>query len=124
MFDLLKGRLGPEAPHRLIEPTAIEGTRLALGTLELEIVEFGHGEAKHHACLLLADRHGIVASDLIYSGAHLYLQEHNLEGWLTRRGELEQLAANRGLRTIHPGHGSARDQRQAAGGSVSRVDRA
>ena len=86
MFDLLKGRLGPEAPHRLIEPTAIEGTRLALGTLELEIVEFGHGEAKHHACLLLADRHGIVASDLIYNGAHLYLQEHNLEGWLTRRG--------------------------------------
>src|SRR6516225_5739509 len=25
MFDLLKGKLGPEAPERLIEPTAIDG---------------------------------------------------------------------------------------------------
>jgi glyoxylase-like metal-dependent hydrolase (beta-lactamase superfamily II) len=107
MFDLLKGKLGPEGPQRLIEPTAIEGSSLTLGTLEIEAVEFGPGEAKHHACLVLADRHAIVASDLIYNGAHLYLQEHNLEGWLARLGELEQLAADRGLRTIFPGHGTA-----------------
>jgi glyoxylase-like metal-dependent hydrolase (beta-lactamase superfamily II) len=107
MFDLLKGKLGPEGPGRLVEPTAIESNNLPLGPVELEIVEFGPGEAKHHACVVLADRDAIVASDLIYSGTHLYLQEHNLEGWLARLDELEQLAAQRGLRTIHPGHGPA-----------------
>ena len=105
MFNLLERKLGPEAPERLVEPTAIETNSLPLGALEIEIVEFGPGEAKHHACLVLADRHAIVASDVIYNGAHLYLQEHNLEGWLARLDELEQLAAQRRLRTIHPGHG-------------------
>jgi hypothetical protein len=41
------------------------------------------------------------------NGAHLYLQEHNLAGWLARLNELERLAAQRGLGTIHPGHGPA-----------------
>jgi glyoxylase-like metal-dependent hydrolase (beta-lactamase superfamily II) len=31
MFDLLKGKLGPEAPERLIEPTAIDGQSLSVG---------------------------------------------------------------------------------------------
>jgi glyoxylase-like metal-dependent hydrolase (beta-lactamase superfamily II) len=105
MFNLLKGKLGPEGPEQLVEPTAIESNTLPVGALEVEIVEFGPGEAKHHACLLLADRQSIVASDLIYNGAHLYLQEHNLDGWLARLDEFEQLAAQRQLRTIHPGHG-------------------
>ena len=107
MFDLLKGKLGPEAPSRLIEPTAINGQSLSVGELEVEIVEFGPGEAKHHACLVLAGRGAIVASDVIYNGAHLYLQEHNLEGWIARLDELQRLTAERGLRTIHPGHGPA-----------------
>lgn len=46
-------------------------------------------------------------SDLVYNGAHLYLQEHNLDGWLARLDEFEQLAAQRGLSTIYPGHGPA-----------------
>jgi glyoxylase-like metal-dependent hydrolase (beta-lactamase superfamily II) len=107
MFDLLKDKLGPEGPERLVEPTAVESDTLSLGAVEVEIVEFGPGEAKHHACLVLAERHAIVASDLIYNGAHLYLREHNLEGWLARLDELEQLVAQRGLRAIHPGHGPA-----------------
>jgi len=107
MFELLKEKLGPEGPERLIEPTSIDSNTLRLGGLEIEVVEFGPGEAKHHACLLLADRQAIVASDLVYNGAHLYLQEHNIEGWLARLDELGQLAAQRGLSTIHPGHGSA-----------------
>jgi glyoxylase-like metal-dependent hydrolase (beta-lactamase superfamily II) len=107
MFDLLKEKLGPEAPERLIEPTAIDSMRLPLGTVDLEIVEFGPGEAKHHACVLLADRQAIVASDLVYNGAHLYLQEHNLDGWLARLDELERLARQRAIHTIHPGHGPA-----------------
>jgi glyoxylase-like metal-dependent hydrolase (beta-lactamase superfamily II) len=107
MFRLLKGKLGPEGPERLVAPTAIESNSLPLGAREVEIVEFGSGEAKHHACLVFPDQHAIMASDLIYNGAHLYLQEHNLDGWLARLDELEQLAAQRRLRTIHPGHGPA-----------------
>jgi glyoxylase-like metal-dependent hydrolase (beta-lactamase superfamily II) len=107
MLKLLKRKLGPEAPERLVEPTSIESNDLRVGSLEVEIVEFGAGEAKHHACLVLGDRRAIVASDLIYNGAHLYLQEHNLDGWLARLDDLEQLAAERGLKTIHPGHGPA-----------------
>jgi hypothetical protein len=48
-----------------------------------------------------------VASDIIYHGAHLYLQEHNVDGWLARLDEFEQLAARRGIQTIYPGHGPA-----------------
>ena len=107
MFDLLKEKLGPEGPERLIEPTPVDDQRLTLGEREIQVVEFGAGEAKHHACLVLANRRAILASDLVYNGAHLYLQEHNLDGWLARLDELEQLAAQRGLTTIHPGHGPA-----------------
>jgi glyoxylase-like metal-dependent hydrolase (beta-lactamase superfamily II) len=105
MFELLKGKLGPEGPERLSEPTPINNNSLSLGDWELEVVEFGPGEAKHHACLVLADRHAIVASDLVYNGAHLYLQEHNLGGWLARLDELEQLAAQRGLARFTRGTG-------------------
>lgn len=105
MLDLLKAKLGPEGPERLIEPTAIDNNRIFLGEQEIEVIEFGAGEAKHHACLVLTDRQAIIASDVIYNGAHLYLQEHNIDGWLARLDELEQLAAQRALGTIHPGHG-------------------
>jgi glyoxylase-like metal-dependent hydrolase (beta-lactamase superfamily II) len=107
MFELLQGKLGPEGPDRLIEPTSIDTDRLSVGGMEMDVVEYGPGEAKHHACLVLADRRAIVASDLVYNGAHLYLQEQRLEDWLVRLGELEDLAARRGLSTIHPGHGPA-----------------
>jgi glyoxylase-like metal-dependent hydrolase (beta-lactamase superfamily II) len=89
MFDLLKGKLGLEAARRLVEPTAIDSTSVPLGQSTLHVVEFGAGEAKHHACLRLPDQHALIASDLIYNGAHLYLQEHNLEGWLARLDELD-----------------------------------
>jgi glyoxylase-like metal-dependent hydrolase (beta-lactamase superfamily II) len=105
MFDLLKAKLGPEAAERLIEPTAIDSPSLSLGSCSLEVVEFGAGEAKHHACLHLRDRQACVASDLIYNGAHLYLQEHNLEGWLTRLDEFERFATQQGVLTLYPGHG-------------------
>jgi glyoxylase-like metal-dependent hydrolase (beta-lactamase superfamily II) len=49
MFDLLKDKLGPEAAERLIEPTPIDGWTLPLGDSTIEVVEFGAGEAKHHA---------------------------------------------------------------------------
>jgi glyoxylase-like metal-dependent hydrolase (beta-lactamase superfamily II) len=107
MFDLLKEKLGPEAAERLIEPTPIDDWSLRLGGSIIEVVEFGAGECKHHACFHLADTRGFVAADLIYNGAHLYLQEHNLEGWLARLDEFERFVAEHGVQTIYPGHGPA-----------------
>jgi glyoxylase-like metal-dependent hydrolase (beta-lactamase superfamily II) len=107
IFDLLKDKLGPEAAERLVEPTAIDGSSLRVGTSTLDVVEFGAGEAKHHACLHLPDRQAFVTSDLIYNGAHLYLQEHNLEGWLARLDEFERFASEHGVQTLYPGHGPA-----------------
>jgi glyoxylase-like metal-dependent hydrolase (beta-lactamase superfamily II) len=107
MFELLTEKLGPQAPGRLIEPAPAEGSSLALGGSTLEIVEFGAGECKHHACLHVADRRAFVAADVVYNGAHLYLQERNLDGWLARLDELERFASRRGVQTIHPGHGPA-----------------
>jgi glyoxylase-like metal-dependent hydrolase (beta-lactamase superfamily II) len=71
------------------------------------VVEYGPGEAKHHACLHLPDRRAFVASDLIYNGAHLYLMEHTLEGWLDRLAEFELFVADHDVQTIFPGHGPA-----------------
>ena len=107
MFELLRGKLGPEAAERLIEPTAINASSLPLGESTLEVVEFGAGEAKHHACLHLPDRQAFVTSDVICNGAHLYLQEHNLEGWLERLDEIDRFAARHGVQTLYPGHGPA-----------------
>ena len=88
IFDLLKEKLGPEAAERLIEPTPIDDWSLRLGESIIEVVEFGPGECKHHACFHLPDRRAFVSADVIYNGAHLYLQEHNLEGWLARLDDL------------------------------------
>jgi glyoxylase-like metal-dependent hydrolase (beta-lactamase superfamily II) len=107
MFDLLRGKLGGEAAERLVEARPIDAWSLPLGESSLEVVEFGAGEAKHHACLYLPDRKALASSDLVYNGAHLYLQEHNLEGWLARLDELEQFVTERDVRTIYPGHGPA-----------------
>jgi glyoxylase-like metal-dependent hydrolase (beta-lactamase superfamily II) len=107
IFKLLTERLGADAAERLIEPTAIDGSTLLVGDSTLEVAEFGAGEAKHHACLHLPDRRALITSDLIYNGAHLYLQEHNLDGWLDRLNELERFAAQHGVQTLYPGHGPA-----------------
>src|SRR5262249_58420272 len=84
-------------------PTPIDDWTLSLGETTIEVVEFGAGEAKHHACFHLVGRRAFVAADLIYNGAHLYLQEHNLEGWLARLDEFERFAAENGVQTIYPG---------------------
>lgn len=65
MFDLLQEKLGPEAAERLVETVAIDGCRLSLGASTIDVVEFGAGEAKHHAGLHLAGRQALMASDLI-----------------------------------------------------------
>lgn len=110
MFDLVKTKLGPEAAERLVEPAVYRDDWITLGDSTLNVVEFGPGEAKHHACLHLPDNGAFITSDIVYHGAHLYLQEHNAEGWRARLDELERYLVEHRVETIHPGHGPAGDR--------------
>ena len=46
----------------------------------------------------------LLAADLVYHQAHLYLQERHLESWLDRLDELEKFAKGR-VEVFYPGHG-------------------
>jgi glyoxylase-like metal-dependent hydrolase (beta-lactamase superfamily II) len=84
----------------LTEPdVSIEGAKL-------EVLEFGEGESKHMAAVYIPMLKPLLAADLVYNQAHLYLLEKHLKSWLARLDELETYAKNR-VTTIHPGHGKA-----------------
>ncbi|MGO8912591.1 MAG: MBL fold metallo-hydrolase [Bradyrhizobium sp.] len=108
MFSLLQNKLGPEGPTRLVIPEATPEPTLRVDGAELAIVEFGEGESKHIACLYIPEARALLAADLVYNDAHLYLQERRLESWLLRLDELEAFARDR-VSTIYPGHGKPAD---------------
>jgi len=108
MFTLLKGRLGPEAPGRLVVPESLTSERLRLGSADVEVVEFDQGESKHTAALNLPGSKALLVADLVYNGAHLYVAERHIDAWMARLDELEQYAAGR-LSTLYPGHGAPGD---------------
>jgi len=108
MFELLKKKLGPEAPARLLIPEVHPGNALLLEETPLEIMEFGEGESRHIATLFVPSQRALLAADLIYHQAHCYLQEKHLESWLARLDELEKFARDRAS-TVYPGHGPAGD---------------
>ena len=108
IFKLLREKLGAEGPQRLVTAEALSEPTLSLDGATLEIAEFGEGEARHMACLLIPDAQALLCADMVYNGAHLYLREHRLEAWLARLDEFEAFASGRGL-TIYPGHGPPGD---------------
>ena len=106
MFSMLKGKLGPEGPRKLVIPEALAAPALSLEGVELQVVEFGEGESKHTASLHVPELGSLFSADLVYNQAHLYLQERHLESWLLRLNELSAFARGR-VATIYPGHGKA-----------------
>jgi hypothetical protein len=54
MLEMLQGRLGIEAPKRLIFPERLETLEIELGSRRFEVVEFGESEAKHITALLIS----------------------------------------------------------------------
>ena len=106
MFSMLQEKLGPEGPRRLVIPEPLAAPVLALEGVELQVVEFGEVESKHTAALHISELESLLAADLVYSQAHLYLQERHLESWLLRLNELAAFAKGR-VATIYPGHGKA-----------------
>jgi glyoxylase-like metal-dependent hydrolase (beta-lactamase superfamily II) len=113
MLALVQSRLGPAAPARLVVPESLTNFRLRLGSIELEIVEFGEGESKHTAAVYIPGSKALLLADLVYNGAHLYLAERRIDAWLARLDELEQYAAGR-ISKLYPGHGAPGDARLVA----------
>ena len=106
MFSLLREKLGPEGPGRLVIPEVLEAHELPIDGAHIEVVEFGEGESRHIATLFIPSEGAMLTADLIYHQAHCYLQEKRVDGWLTRLDELEQFCRGR-VTTIYPGHGPA-----------------
>jgi glyoxylase-like metal-dependent hydrolase (beta-lactamase superfamily II) len=107
MLSVVQQRLGKEAPERLIVPDELQDSRVTIEGTELEIVEFGEGESKHIVAINIPVRRALLCADLIYNGAHAFLQERHLESWTKRLDELEALVREKDIETIYPGHGGA-----------------
>jgi glyoxylase-like metal-dependent hydrolase (beta-lactamase superfamily II) len=60
----------------------IPGNRLTLEGHDLVIVEVGHGDTEDNSVLHIPDLGLVVAGDVIYNGAHLYLGESVVVGGL------------------------------------------
>ena len=108
MFSLLKEKLGPEGPGRLVIPEVLSEREISIEGTSIEVVEFGEGESRHIATFFIPSRSALLTADLIYHQAHCYLQEKRLDGWLARLDELESFSRGR-VTTIYPGHGPAGD---------------
>jgi glyoxylase-like metal-dependent hydrolase (beta-lactamase superfamily II) len=106
MVSMLRSKLGPEAPTRLVVPEALDEFVLRVEGHALGLREFGEGESKHIATLYLEESRTLLSADVVYHDAHLYLQERHLESWLTRLDEFEAFAED-DVTTIYPGHGAA-----------------
>ncbi len=105
MLSLLQNKLGAEGPTRLVLPAAVSGTSIELEGAALAIKEFGEGESAHIATLFVNELKALLTADVVYNGAHLYLQEKHLESWLERLDEFESYATELGA-TLYPGHGA------------------
>ena len=108
MFSMLQSKLGEAGPKRLIVPETLKEPVLRIGGADLEVVEFGECESKHIATVYIPSLKALLAADLVYNGAHLYVAEKHIASWLERLEELEAIAKDR-VSTIHPGHGAASD---------------
>jgi glyoxylase-like metal-dependent hydrolase (beta-lactamase superfamily II) len=108
IFTLLKEKLGPEGPTRLVFPEPLQEPALRIEGTVLEVVEFGEAESRHTATLHVPSLEALICADLVYNNAHLYLAERHIEGWLARLNELGTFARDR-ISTIHSGHGPAGD---------------
>jgi glyoxylase-like metal-dependent hydrolase (beta-lactamase superfamily II) len=108
MFSLLKEKLGPEGPGRLVVPEVLSEHEICIDGISIEVVEFGEGESRHVATFFIPSQGALLTADLIYHQAHCYLQEKCLDGWLARLDELEKFSRGRVTR-IYPGHGPAGD---------------
>ena len=98
MFSMLRDKLGPEGPTRLVIPDPLTEPDVTIEEVKLEILEFGEGESKHMASVYIP----------MLSGLGLQPSSHLFPGksWLARLDEFETYAKKR-VTTLHRSHGKA-----------------
>jgi glyoxylase-like metal-dependent hydrolase (beta-lactamase superfamily II) len=82
-----------------------DGGRLTLDGLDLEILDYGAGEAGGESIVLAPSLRAVFVGDLIYNKTHPWLAEGRTELWLA---QLERLSEEFPYGwTLYPGHGPA-----------------
>jgi glyoxylase-like metal-dependent hydrolase (beta-lactamase superfamily II) len=70
----------PAIPPSPVTAVTVQGNRLTLEGHDLVIVEVGHGDTADNSVLHVPNLGLVVAGDVIYNGAHLYLGESVVVG--------------------------------------------
>jgi glyoxylase-like metal-dependent hydrolase (beta-lactamase superfamily II) len=93
----------PGIPLSPVTAVTVPDNRLTLEGKDLVIVEVGHTDTEATSVLHVPDLGLVVAGDVIYNGAHLYLSESSLAGLNKWRSAIDQVEAL-GARHIVAGH--------------------
>ena len=93
----------PGIPPSPVTAVTVPDNQLTLEGKDLVIVEVGHTDTEATSVLHVPDLGLVVAGDVIYNGAHLYLSESSLAGLNKWRSAIDQVEAL-GARHIVAGH--------------------
>ena len=101
---LLWDRVYPGIPPSPVTAVTVPGNRLTLEGHDLVMVEVGHADTDDNSVLHVPDLALVVAGDVIYNGAHIYLGESvTVGGFGPWRDAIDQVEALR-PRHIVAGH--------------------
>jgi glyoxylase-like metal-dependent hydrolase (beta-lactamase superfamily II) len=91
---LLWDKAYPGIPPSPITAVTVPGNRLTLEGHDLEMVEVGHSDTDETSVLHIPDLELVVAGDVIYNGAHLYIGESvNVDGLDPWREAIDKVEA-------------------------------
>jgi glyoxylase-like metal-dependent hydrolase (beta-lactamase superfamily II) len=76
---------------------------LEIAGSELRLIDLGAFECADNSIIHLPQADALIASDLIYNGAHPWLAEHRTAAWLERLDDVEARFGH--VRTVYAGHG-------------------
>jgi glyoxylase-like metal-dependent hydrolase (beta-lactamase superfamily II) len=103
----------PGIPPSPVTAVAVPDNRFTLEGKDLVIVEVGHTDTAATSVLHVPDLGLVVAGDVIYNGAHLYLSEASLAGLDKWRSAIDQVESL-GARHIVAGHQNSKLDDDAA----------
>ncbi len=102
MIEDLRSFLKENGPERFVEPEEVTGNTLTLDGQPLEIIAFEGGESEVSAVLYVPSLKALIAGDVVYHEAHLFLGNKDIAGWKRQLNRIEAMD----IATIYPGHGA------------------
>ena len=106
-------KIYPGIPPSPVTAVTVPDDRFTLEGKDLVIVEVGHTDTAATSVLHVPDLALVVAGDVIYNGAHLYLSETWLAAVDQWRGAIDRVEAL-GARSIVAGHQNSKNDDDAA----------